>query len=201
MRVQIESSGTTFSCPQDLNPENTFCPFSTHRRIHTGTYSKQIVFLSFLTSVFFEAPRWFFTPCICYTIYFLFISMVHIDSPSLTLQSVLEKFPEGPDTHYRGPVIDGMCHCRHTPPSPYLFFLVLGVSQSNMTHQWIYILFSRSKPDILHFHRTMSWYLYLWHCSCTMVRHVLFYLQLVNSIAKTYVGTNAYMAVSCPCFY
>lgn len=29
-----------------------------------------------------------------------------------------------------------------------------------------------------------------------MVRHVLFHLQLVNSIAKTYVGTNAYMAVS-----
>lgn len=24
---------------------------------------------------------------------------------------------------------------------------------------------------------------------------MLFYLQLVNSIAKTYVGTNAYMAV------
>lgn len=29
-----------------------------------------------------------------------------------------------------------------------------------------------------------------------MVRRVLFHLQLVNSIAKTYVGTNAYMAVS-----
>lgn len=130
----IESSGTTLSCLEDLNPENTFCPSSKRGQINTSAGKK-----FFFLPPFFLRLQGEILHLVCRTIYFsvYFCGAHRLSSPHSPGRAT--KKPQG-----NRPSLSWSCHWWHVSSSTlttfslsYPFFLVLGVSQSNMTHQWI----------------------------------------------------------------